>query len=74
MKFDGHYDEQADIARLRFADHDLVAVVAEEADFGLRELDPKVRHVVGLEYWHASQRLPADLLRMLPATQVGATR
>lgn len=74
MKFDGHHDEQAGIAWLRFEDYDPVAVVAEEADFGLRELDPMDRHVVGLECWHASQRLPADLLRMLPAPQVGATR
>lgn len=74
MKFDGHYDEQTDIAWLRFEDYDPATVVAEEADFGLRELDPIDRHVVGLEYWHASKRLPADLLRMLPAPHVGATR
>lgn len=74
MKFDGHYDEQADIAWLRFEDYDPVAVVAEEVDFGLRELDRIDRRVVGLEYWHASRRLPADLLRMLPTPQVGATR
>jgi len=37
--------------------------VAEETDFGLPELDPTDRHVIGLEYWHASRTLPADLLR-----------
>ncbi len=74
MKFDGHYDEQADIAWLRFEDYDAAIVIAEETDFGLRELNPTDRHVVGLEYWHASQRLPSDLLRMLPAPQVGAAR
>jgi uncharacterized protein YuzE len=74
MKFDGHYDEQADIAWLRFADYDAATVIAEETDFGLRELDPTDRQIVGLEYWSASRRLPAELLRMLPAPQVGAPR
>ncbi|MGD0197599.1 MAG: DUF2283 domain-containing protein [Solirubrobacteraceae bacterium] len=72
MKLEGHYDAQADIAWLRFEDYDARIVVAEEVEFGLRELDPKDRHVVGLEYWHASQTLPGDLLRMLPAPPVGA--
>ena len=71
MKIDGHYDEQADIAWLRFEGYDPAAVVSEEVDFGLRELDPSDRHVVGLEYWLASERLPAEFLRMLPAPPVG---
>jgi uncharacterized protein YuzE len=70
MKIDGHYDERADIAWLRFEDYDPSTVVSEEADFGLRELDPTDRHVIGLEYWHASERLPEELLRMLPAPPV----
>ena len=74
MQFGGHYDAQADVAWLRFADYAPAVVVAEEADFGLRELDPADHHIVGLEYWHASTRLPADLLRMLPAPPVGAAR
>jgi len=74
MRIDGHYDEQADIAWLRFEDYDPAIVVAEQADFGLRELDPTDRHVIGLEYWHASRALPADLLRMLPSPPVGVTR
>jgi uncharacterized protein YuzE len=74
MKLDGHYDAQVDIAWLRFEDYDAATVIAEEADFGLRELDPIDRHVVGLEYWRASQRLPPDLLRVLPSPQVGAAR
>ncbi len=73
VRIDGHYDERADIAWLRFESYDAATVIAEEVDFGLRELDPTDRHVVGLEYWRASQRLPADLLRMLPAPQVGVT-
>jgi len=71
MKIDGHYDEQADIAWLRFEDYDPTSVVAEEVEFGLREVDPSDGHVVGLEYWDASRALPPELLRMLPAPSVG---
>jgi uncharacterized protein YuzE len=71
MKIDGHYDQRADIAWLRFEDYDASTVVAEETGFGLRELDPADRHVIGLEYWQASRTLPTDLLRMLPAPPVG---
>jgi uncharacterized protein YuzE len=71
MKIDGHYDEQADIAWLRFEEYDPTTVVSEEVDFGLRELDPSSQQVVGLEYWRASERLPAELLRMLPSPPVG---
>jgi hypothetical protein len=46
-------------------------VVAEETDFGLREVYPHDRHLVGLEFWHASKALPPDLLRMLPSPPVG---
>ena len=71
MKIVGHYDEKADIAWLRFEGYDPNTVVAEEADFGLRELDPHDRRLVGLEFWRASQSLPADLLRLLPSPPVG---
>ena len=74
MKIDGHYDEQADIAWLRFEGYEAATVIAEEVDFGLRELDPGDHRVVGLEYWRASERLPAELLRMLPGPSVGAAR
>jgi uncharacterized protein YuzE len=74
MKIDGHYDKQADIAWLRFEGYDPATVIAEEAEFGLRELDPSEGHLVGLEYWRASRTLPADLLRMLPAPPVAITR
>jgi hypothetical protein len=33
------------------------AVVAEQTEFGLGELDPNDMRLVGLEYWHASQAL-----------------
>jgi uncharacterized protein YuzE len=71
MKIDGHYDEQADIAWLRFEGYEPANVIAEEVEFGLRELDSSDHHVVGLEFWRASERLPAELLRMLPAPPVG---
>jgi uncharacterized protein YuzE len=74
VTIDGHYDAQADIAWLRFDGYDPATVVAEEADFGLRELDPNTRRLVGLEYWQASEQLPAELLRMLPAPPVGIAR
>jgi uncharacterized protein YuzE len=74
MKIDGHYDSRADIAWLRFDGYDPATVVAEETDFGLRELLIVDRQLVGLEYWRASERLPADLLAMLPAPPVGVAR
>jgi len=73
MKIDGHYDEDADIAWLRFEGYDPTTVIAEEVSFGLKELDPADRRVVGLEYWRASGSLPVDLLRLLPAPPVGVT-
>ncbi|MDQ3647266.1 MAG: hypothetical protein M3433_01525 [Actinomycetota bacterium] len=73
MKIDGHYDESADIAWLRFEGYDPARVVAEEVEFGLRELDPRDHSIVGLEYWRASQILPGELLRMLPAPPLGVT-
>jgi uncharacterized protein YuzE len=74
MKIDGHYDPRADIAWLRFDGYDPATVIAEETDFGLRELSIADRQLVGLEYWRASERLPADLLAMLPAPPVGVAR
>jgi hypothetical protein len=46
------------------------ARVGEESDSGLRELDPVTGEIVGLEFWQASHRLPAEFLRMLPPPQV----
>ena len=44
--------------------------MGEESDSGLRELDPVTGEIVGLEFWQASRRLPAEFLRMLPPPQV----
>jgi uncharacterized protein YuzE len=71
VRIDGHYDEQADIAWLRFEGYDPATVVAEQSSFGLRELDPVDGHLVGLEYWEASRKLPAELLAMLPSPPLG---
>jgi uncharacterized protein YuzE len=70
MRIDGHYDAEADIAWVRFEGYDPSTVVAEETDGGLRELDPATGQIVGLEFWEASRRLPADFLSMLPPPQV----
>ncbi len=70
MRLDGHYDKDADIAWVRFENYDANRVVAEETSSGLREVDPSTGLVVGLEFWQASQRLPADLLKMLPPPEV----
>lgn len=71
MRIDGHYDPAADIAWLRFEGYDPATVVSEEAEHGLRDLDPGTGRV-GLEYWHASETLPADLLDRLPPPGVAA--
>jgi uncharacterized protein YuzE len=72
VKIEGHYDAGADIAWLRFEGFDPASVISEEAPFGLREVDGRTRALVGLEYWRASEQLPNELLRMLPAPPVGA--
>jgi uncharacterized protein YuzE len=71
MRIEGHYDAKADIAWLRFEGYEPARVVAEEVDFGLKELDAKSGRIVGLEYWRASERLPSDFLSMLPSPPVG---
>jgi uncharacterized protein YuzE len=70
MRIEGHYDAEADIAWVRFENYDAHIAVAEETDAGLRELDPSTGEIVGLEFWEASRKLPADFLRMLPPPQV----
>lgn len=70
MKIDGHYDPDADIASLRFEGYDAATVVSEEIETGLRDVDPATGRVVGLEYWQASQKLPRELLAMLPPPTV----
>ena len=39
---------------------------SNEHDSGLLDLDA-AGNVIGAEYWHASRRLPAELLNALPA-------
>jgi uncharacterized protein YuzE len=64
---DGHYDREADIAWLRFEGWGKDRVRTEETDHGLIERDRASGQVLGLEFWDASKRLPAELLEALPA-------
>ena len=73
MRFEGNYDAQTDIAWLRSEGYDPKTVVSDEAEFGLREIDPVDGRVVGLEYWRASEALPSGLLEMLPAPPLGVS-
>ncbi|MFI4990847.1 MAG: hypothetical protein ACHQHO_08035 [Solirubrobacterales bacterium] len=69
-RIEGHYDADADIAWVRFEGYDPSTAVGEKSESGVRELDPVTGEVVGLEFWQASRRLPAEFLRMLPPPQV----
>ena len=63
---DGHYDRRADIAWLRLEGWAPERVRVEKRPWGLIERDRQSGRVVGLEYWKASERLPAELLEALP--------
>lgn len=64
---DGHYDRKVDIAWLRLEGWDKESVRVEHTPSGLVERDLSNGRVVGLEYWEASKRLPAELLDALPS-------
>ena len=64
---DGHYDRVADIAWLRLEGWGKERVRVEETGTGLVERDRTTGRVIGLEFWQASTRLPAELLDALPA-------
>jgi hypothetical protein len=64
---DGHYDRAADIAWLRLDGWDKDRVRGERTASGLVERDRATGRILGLEYWEASRRLPAELLEALPA-------
>ncbi|MDX6633149.1 MAG: hypothetical protein QOG09_27 [Solirubrobacterales bacterium] len=64
---DGHYDKKADVAWLRLDGWDSDRVRVEEMSWGLLERDRETGRVLGLEFWEASQKLPAELLGALPA-------
>jgi hypothetical protein len=63
---DGHYDRAADIAWLRLDGWDKDRVRVERTSSGLIERDRTTGRILGLEYWEASRRLPAELLEALP--------
>lgn len=64
---DGHYDRAADVAWLRLEGWEPGRVRVDEKPWGLLERDRETGRVLGLEFWGASQRLPAELLDALPA-------
>lgn len=59
-----YYDRDSDIAYFEISDAPVER--SNEHEWGLLDLDA-AGSVVGAEYWHASQRLPSELLQALPA-------
>ena len=59
-----HYDREVDIAWFRFGNRAEVER-SDECDWGLIDRD-RSGQVVGLEFWRASELLPAVLLEALP--------
>jgi uncharacterized protein YuzE len=66
---DGHNDRATDIAWLRLEGWEKDRVRVEETGSGLVERDRTTGRVIGLEFWQASTRLPAELLDALPAPE-----
>jgi uncharacterized protein YuzE len=60
-----YYDRDADIAW--FPTGESNDVVSERVPDGLRDYDRATRQLVGIEVWAASTRLPASMLKALPA-------
>jgi uncharacterized protein YuzE len=61
-----HYDREVDIAWFQFGeDGESNIDHSDEKEWGLIDRDDQGR-VVGLEFWSASERLPAPLLEALP--------
>jgi uncharacterized protein YuzE len=60
-----HYDREVDIAWFQFGEAEMSPIDhSEEMEWGLIDRDSQGR-VVGLEFWKASERLPAALLDAL---------
>jgi uncharacterized protein YuzE len=62
-----YYDREADIVYVQLRDADVAR--SEEHDWGLIDLGED-RKPVGMEYWDASQHMPAEFLDALPATAI----
>jgi uncharacterized protein YuzE len=75
MSVQATYDRAADIAWFRFPGFDASNTRTEQSEWGLHDLDRRTGETVALEFWHASERLPAELLEHLPspAPPVGAS-
>ncbi len=59
-----YYDRDSDIVYVTLAEREVDHSV--EHDWGLLDVDAQGT-AVGAEYWHASRRLPTELLAVLPA-------
>jgi uncharacterized protein YuzE len=66
MSVQATYDREADIAWFRFPGFDARNTRTEQADWGLHDVDRQTGETVALEFWRASERLPAELLGQLP--------
>jgi uncharacterized protein YuzE len=63
-----YYDSDADIAWFPTGESD--DVVSERMPDGLRDYDRASHKLVGIEVWDASTRLPASILKALPAPSI----
>ncbi len=75
MSLRGTYDPEANIAYVGVDDpppgeH----VVTEETEGGLRDRDGRDGRLIGVEVWSASERLPVDLLNLLPPPSARSRR
>lgn len=59
-----HYARESDIALLTLGSSRKSR--ARETPWGLLEFDSMTGELISLEFWEASQRLPAELLEALP--------
>jgi hypothetical protein len=55
-----------DIAWIKLEGYDGATATSTQRPWGLEERDPKSGEVVALEMWKASDRLPPELLSLLP--------
>lgn len=61
-----HYAPDDDIAWLVLEGYEGGRADGERHEWGLVERDRETGRVVAFEVWHASQRLPAEMLAALP--------
>jgi len=69
------YDREVDIAWFRLPHFEAGSARTEQAEWGLRDVDQATGATIALEFWRASERLPAELLDVLasPVPHVDAS-